>query len=63
MAAVRDNIFKLDWTDKSAVLDLAARLGNGMTVVKRYGRDTYSILHTAREADLLDAEDEVVHRT
>lgn len=42
------NPFKVDWTDKNAVVDYAKRLGKGQTVFKHPSRRNYNITHTVR---------------
>ena len=41
--------FKVDYTDKAAVLKLAQNMGKGMTVYKHPARNNYNITHTSRK--------------
>lgn len=43
------SIFRCDYTDLDAVIDLAKRMGKGMTVYKHPDRDNYNITHTSRK--------------
>ena len=39
--------FKIDWSDKDAVIRYAKTLGSGMTVFKLPERNNYNIKHTS----------------
>lgn len=53
----------MDWGNEAAVIRYAETLGHGMTVIKRYDRNNYNIIHTSREKDLLRLGDRIIKRT
>jgi hypothetical protein len=46
MSRVYGSPFKVDWSDRNAVIAYAKRLGSGMTVYKHPARNNYNITHT-----------------
>lgn len=40
--------FALNWADKDAVIAYARKLGPGVVVIQRPGRDNFNIVHASR---------------